>query len=295
MPDLSIVIVNYNTCAKLRDCLHSIQAHRGVFDVETIVVDNNSTDGSSDMLRTEFADSVRLIEPGRNTWFSGGNNIGVQVATSEIVLLLNPDTILQAGLLERMHSYLIAHEAVGAVTCRQQHPDGTWLNTCSMQPQYLDLLLGYTGLGVIFKSVRDKRRRQMWYEGWQRDTDKTIEVAPGSCIMSYRDLLLSFGVFDEAFKLYFTDDDLCRSILACDKEIHFLADVVLLHYEKSGIQGMKDRARAIYFDDMLAFSCKHFGFWRTLFLRLLHIPTRMAMDVKNYFVSTEQFADKEGR
>jgi GT2 family glycosyltransferase len=280
MPDLSIVIVNYNTRDKLRDCLNSIQQYRGGFDVETIVVDNGSSDGSARMLRSEFADTAHLIEPGRNTWYSGGNNIGVQTATADIVLLLNPDTLLQAGLLEQMHTYLTGHDAVGAVTCRQRHPDGTWLNTCSMLPQYLDLLLGYTGLGVIFQAVRDSRRRKMWYDGWQRDTNKAVEVVPGSCIMTYRDLLLSFGVFDERLKLYFTDDDLCRSILACGKEIHFLADMVLLHYEKSSIQGMTDRARAIYFNDMLKFSRKHFGFWRTLLLYVLHVPTHFAMDVK---------------
>src|SRR5215204_3799298 len=123
MSDLSIVIVNYNTRDKLRDCLHSIQQHRGNFDLETIVVDNGSSDGSTVMLRTDFADTVHLIEPGRNTWFSGGNNIGVEAAASEIVLLLNPDTLLQAGLLQTMLAYLVAHESVGAVTCRQQHPD----------------------------------------------------------------------------------------------------------------------------------------------------------------------------
>lgn len=280
MPDLSIVIVNYNTCAKLRDCLYSILEHRGTLDVEIIVVDNASSDGSAAMVREAFANHVRLIEPQRNTWFSGGNNIGVQAAQSDIVLLLNADTLLAPDLLQTMRDYLLSQKAVGAVTCRQQHPDGDILKICSQQPQYLDLLLGYTGIGVLFAPYRDERRRQMWYNGWQRDSDKMIEVAPGSCIMTYRDLLLAFGVFDEGLKLYFTDDDLCRSILASGHEIHFLADVTLLHYEKSSSGGMTRFVREIYFDDMLAFSKKHFGYWRTLFLRLCLIPTRIAMDIK---------------
>ena len=280
MSDLSIVIVNYNTCDKLRDCLQSLLAHHGACDLEIIVVDNNSQDGSVAMLHESFADTVRLIEPQRNTWFSGGNNIGVHAAESEVVLLLNPDTLIQPNLLQTMYDYLLAHDSVGAVTCRQRHPDGEWLHTCSMQPQYLDLLLGYTGLGVLLSGWRDRRRLQMWYEGWQRDNNRAVEVAPGSCIMTYRDLLLSFGIFDERLKLYFTDDDLCRSILDAGKEIHFLADTVLLHYEKSSIKGMTRRARNIYFDDMLVFSRKHFGFWRTLLLYVLHIPTRFAMDIK---------------
>ncbi|MDQ7024944.1 MAG: glycosyltransferase family 2 protein [Anaerolineae bacterium] len=280
MPDLSIVIVNYNTRDKLRDCLHSLIQHRGKFDLDIIVVDNDSTDGSVAMIHETFADEVRLIEPNYNTWFSGGNNRGVRAATSDIVLLLNADTLIQSDTLQVMYDYLIAQDAVAAVTCRQRHPDGEWLQTCSMQPQYLDLLLGYTGLGIVFRSLRDKRRLRMWYDGWQRDSNQSVEVAPGSCIMTHRDLLLSFGIFDETLKLYFTDDDLCRSILNSGQEIHFLADTILLHYEKSSIQGMTSRARQIYFDDMLVFCRKHYGLWRTLLLTVLHVPTRIAMTIK---------------
>jgi N-acetylglucosaminyl-diphospho-decaprenol L-rhamnosyltransferase len=287
MPDISIVIVNYNTCDKLRDCLHSLFEHRGAFDLEIIVVDNDSQDSSVAMLRESFANTVRLIEPKRNTWYSGGNNIGVHAAQAEVVLLLNPDTLIQLNLLQTMYDYLLAHETVGAVTCRQRHPDGEWLDTCSMQPQYMDLLLGYTGLGVLLSGLRDRRRLRMWYDGWQRDSNRAVEVAPGSCIMTYRDLLLSFGVFDESLKLYFTDDDLCRSILAAGKEIYFLAHTVLLHYEKSSIKGMTRRARNIYFDDMLVFCRKHFGWWRTLLLYILHMPTRFAMDIKQKLIARE--------
>ena len=285
MPDLSIIFVNYNTRDKLRDCLLSIEKYKASLDLEIIVVDNDSHDGSPEMLREEFADSVMLIEPHRNTWFSGGNNIGVKAATSEIILLLNADTLIQPNLLQELRDTLVSDEKIGAVTCRQQHPDGEWINNCSLQPQYLDLLLGYTGLGIIFSSWRDERRRKMWYDGWGRDTDKSVEVAPGSCIMTYRDLLLSFDVFNEELKLYFTDDDLCRSILATGHEICFLAEPVLLHYEKSTVRNITRQAREIYFEDMLYFSRKHFGFLRTFFLRLLVIPTRLGMDVKYWLTS----------
>ena len=75
MLDLSIIIVNYNTCDYLRDCLASIESQRGDLTVEVIVVDNASKDGSAAMVRSEFP-RVILIEPGVNTWFTGGNNLG---------------------------------------------------------------------------------------------------------------------------------------------------------------------------------------------------------------------------
>src|SRR3954464_15070914 len=108
MPDLSIIIVNYNTCEYLRPCLASIDTQRGDLSIEVIVVDNVSKDGSAAMIRSEFP-RVVLVEPGVNTWFTGGNNLGVSRAQGEFVLLLNSDTLIQAGMLLTMVAYLRAH------------------------------------------------------------------------------------------------------------------------------------------------------------------------------------------
>ncbi|MEO1289847.1 MAG: glycosyltransferase, partial [Chloroflexota bacterium] len=165
MPDLSIVIVNYNTCDKLRACLESILAHRDTLDLEIIVVDNSSQDGSPDMVR-EYAPDVILIAPEHNTWFTGGNNIGVNASAGDFVWILNPDTIVQASTMQTMLAYLKEHPDVGGLTSLMQFPDGSPQPTCSMTPRYLDLLLGYTFIGVIFSGWRDKRRATMFYQNW---------------------------------------------------------------------------------------------------------------------------------
>ena len=84
MPDVSIVIVNYNTREPLRRCLQAIQAEQGDLDVEVIVVDNASKDNSTAMVREVMPKAI-VVEPGKNTWFSGGNNIGFQRATSDAI------------------------------------------------------------------------------------------------------------------------------------------------------------------------------------------------------------------
>ena len=213
MVDLSIVIVNYNTRDYLRPCLASIEAQHGDLSVEVIVVDNASQDGSAAMIRSEFP-RVVLVEPGVNTWFTGGNNLGVSHAQGEFVLLLNSDTLIQPEMLPTMVAYLRAHPQVGALTCQQRSMDnGKILRIGSRVPAYLDLLLGYTFLGVIFAPVRDRRRAVMWYADWGRDTTRAVEVIPGSCIMASRDLLLRFGTFDTRLKLYFPEDDLCQRLI----------------------------------------------------------------------------------
>lgn len=277
-PDLSIVIVSYNTRDYLRRCLASIDAQRGDLAVEVIVVDNASKDGSAAMVRSEFP-QVTLVEPGVNTWFTGGNNLGVGGAHGEYVLLLNADTLIQPDMLPKMVAYLRDHSTVGALTCQQRILDGVnILRICSRVPAYLDLLLGYTFLGVIFAPLRDRRRARMWYADWERDTTRAVEVIPGSCILAPRALLLELGTFDPRLKLYFPEDDLCRRLLLAGYEVHFLADALLLHEEHASTRQAQRLASQVYFDDLIAFTRKWHGALAALLLRLLVIPTRYAMD-----------------
>lgn len=278
MPDISIVIVNYNTRDDLQACLDSIIAHRGSLNTEIIVVDNGSRDGSREMVR-QYADEVILIAPDENTWFTGGNNLGVQRATAPYVWILNPDTILQPDTLPRMVDYLRQHDDVGALTCRMVYPDGRLQRTCSRVPHYVDLLLDYTALGVLLAGWRNRRRQRMWYSDWQRDSDKAVEVAPGSNLMAPRHLLNELGTFDDALRLYFPEDDLCYRIREAGYRVQFIADVTLLHKEHASVAQVQRLASQTYFRDLLVFCRKYHGLPRTLFLQALMIPTRWAMDM----------------
>lgn len=278
MIDLSIVIVNYNTCDKLRDCLESILRHQQNLTLEILVVDNGSRDGSRDMIR-EYAPAVTLIAPDTNTWFTGGNNIGIKTATGELVWILNPDTIVQANTMQIMVDYLRNHSDVGVLTSQMRFPDGSDQPTCSMTPKYLDLLLGYTFLGVIFSGLRDKRRSIMFYEDWERDTAKQIEVAPGSNMMCPRDVVLDIGLMDEDLQLYFPEDDLCRRLIDAGKKIQFIPEPLLLHHEHASVEQVQRLASSIYFRDLLVFCGKHYGLLARLLLGLLLIPTRWGMNL----------------
>jgi GT2 family glycosyltransferase len=276
--DLSIIIVNYNTRDYLRACLASIEAQKGALSVDVVVVDNASKDGSAEMIREEYP-RVKLVEPGVNTWFTGGNNLGVRQAQGEYALLLNSDTLIQPGMLQTMIGYLRAHANVAAVTCQQQSMDGaTVLRICSKVPEYLDLLLGYTFLGVIFAAVRDRRRAEMWYADWGRETNRAVDVIPGSCILAARETLARLGPFDERLKLYFPEDDMSKRILAEGREIHFVADAVLLHEEHASTRQAQRLASRVYFDDLIAFTRKWHGAFAAALLAALVIPTRVAMD-----------------
>lgn len=272
---LSIVIVNYNTREPLRRCLESIRQQRGELALEVIVVDNASKDGSAAMVRAEFPEFT-LIAPPENTWFTGGNNLGATQATGEFVFILNPDTVITPGALPTLLAYLDAHPQVSAITCRMEYPEGGVQNTCSRVPSYLDLLLGYTFVGVVLAPLRDRLRRAMWYDDWARDTTRPVAVIPGSCMLIRREWL--FGLFDPALKLYFPEDDLCRRILQAGGAIHFVAEALILHEEHASVKQAQRLASRIYFDDLITFTRKHYGSLAAAVLRALIVPTRAAMD-----------------
>jgi N-acetylglucosaminyl-diphospho-decaprenol L-rhamnosyltransferase len=278
MLDVSIVIVNYNTCEPLHRCLQSIQTEAGDLNIEVIVVDNGSKDGSTLMVR-QVMPQAHLIEPGRNTWFSGGNNLGFREAKGEYVYILNADTRLQPNGLQTMLAYLKAHPHVGAITCRMEYPEGGLQQTCSRVPAYLDLLLGYTFLGVLLQGWRDRRRRIMWYTGWKRDSARSIEVGPGSNLLCPHPVIEHIAGFDETLKLYFTEDDLCKKILDAGYEIHFVEGALLLHEERASTSQVWRLASHIYFEDLITFCRKYYGTGRAVILQTLIIPTRFVMNL----------------
>lgn len=276
---LTTVLCNYNTRDVLACALESLLATQGDLASEIIVVDNASRDGSADMVRQRFP-AVTVIESGANRWFSGGNNLGLRAAQGEYALILNPDTIIPPGALATLAAYLDGHPEVGAVTPRMTFADGMLQRTCSRFPGYADALLSYTLLGVLLPRWRERRRRAMWYEGWERNSTRAIEVAPGSCLMARRAILARIGYFDERLKLFFTDDDLCRQIVGTGAAIHFVAEATIVHDEHASLEQVPRLTQRVYWADLLTYTRKYHGRAAAWLLAALLIPTRAAMAAK---------------
>lgn len=278
---LSTVIVNYNTRDKLARALESLITAGGVPSHEIIVVDNASTDGSAALVQERFP-RVRLIEPGANRWFSGGNNLGIRAAQGDYVHILNPDTVTLPGALPAMIAALDADGSLGAVTSRMTYDNGTLQRNCSRRVTYADLVLGYTFVGALLPGWRDRRRAQMWYAEWDRESDRDVEIAPGSNILARRDVLMGIGGFDERLKLYFTEDDLCVRIAAQGGVIRYIAGATIIHDEHASTQSIQRLATRIYFDDLITYTRLHFGAAQAKALAALVRPTRTAMSLKQW-------------
>lgn len=270
MPDLSVVIVSYNTRDLLRNCLASLRESRGL-DLEILVVDNASSDGSPDMTRAEFPE-VRLLPQSLNAWFCGGNNIGIEAAQAEFVLLLNPDTEVAPDALALMHRFLLDDPDYAGVTAQLTYPDGVIQRTCARIPAFRNLLMSYSLLGYLLPTLKRELHDDLTYGDWDRRGDRDVEVIPGSCTMMRRgDLWL-----DDDLLLYFPEEALAQRQR---KPMRFLAAARIKHHEKSSTRNFF--ATSVFFRDLLVYCRKHHGVAKTLLLWLLSRPVYWLMWLKN--------------
>lgn len=270
MPELSVVIVNYNTRELLRNCLQSLRASRGI-RLDIIVVDNASGDDSAAMVRADFPEARLLAQP-VNAWFCGGNNIGIAAARAEYVLLLNPDTEVAPDALALMQRFLRENPEYYGVTGQLRYPDGALQESCSKIADYRYLLLCHTALGLLLRGRARAWRRRLFYGDWGRQSDRDVAVIPGSCALLRRAGLR----LDEELLLYFPEDSLARQL---GGRARFLAAARIVHHEKSATRTWF--ATSIFFRDLLVYCRKQHGAARALLLWLLSRPLYWLMWLKN--------------
>lgn len=265
---LSIIIVNYRSADYLRACLTALAGSS--LKPEILVVDN---DGSAAEVMPLFPGVIYLPQP-ENRWFCGGNNIGIDAAQGEYVLLLNPDTVAQPGSVETMVSFLDSHPDYTGVTVQMRYPNGTIQRTCSRAPMYAYLLLNHTLLGWIFAARREQINAHHWYADWGRETSRDVKVLPGSCLLMRR----GDWRLDSNLRLYFPEDDLAQRFR--EAKFRFLADTFIVHYEKSVTRSWT--ATRTYFRDLLVYTRKHHGRAAWMLLALLSRPLLWGMWLKGY-------------
>jgi len=206
---LSIVILCWNDLKVIGDCLQSIYAGTRSTELEVIVSDNGSTDGTIEHIRRSFP-QVRLIENGTNLRFAKGNNVGIRASQGEYVLILNPDTIVHPGSLDKLVAYADQHPEAGAFGCRILHADGSYHESGRPFPSVRGDL-------VAALYLRSLARLSDWlladtYTGWKGDTERKVDWQSGCCVLFRGELLKRLGGFDEQFFYYYEDVDLCKRV-----------------------------------------------------------------------------------
>jgi N-acetylglucosaminyl-diphospho-decaprenol L-rhamnosyltransferase len=226
--DVSVCIVSWNVKDLLRNCLNSLKQNAGDLRYETIVVDNLSSDGSAEMVRSEFP-WVTLVEPGANLGFGRANNLAFQHSTGRWVLLLNPDTIVLDRAIEKLLKFADQRSEAAAVGGRTLKQDGKTLerSCCWGSPGMWPLFCKAFGLHLIFKNSAVFNREAMDY--WQRDSVREVGVITGCCLMIRRDVYERTGGFDDHFFMYAEETDLCWRMGREHGKLLFCPDAQIIH------------------------------------------------------------------
>lgn len=218
--DISIVIVNYKSKDKTRECLKSIsESDLANISFETIVVDNCSGDDLSDL--KNIIDFKFIASP-KNIGMGGGNNLGIKEAQGEFILILNPDTVLSKDAIKILFNYLKANPSVGIVGPKLLNPDGSLQYSCSRFPKIYTPLIRRTFLGKIFKKHEDLFLMKDSSHAIIEEVDWLI----GSCLLIRRE---GFSGFDERFFMYFEDIDVCRRAHKANMKVVYNPEAVVIH------------------------------------------------------------------
>lgn len=225
--DVSVVIVNWNACDVLADCLRSIREQTPSIACEVIVIDNASTDGSVEMVRRDFPD-VHLIANEDNLGFAAANNQGMRAAQGRYVLLLNPDTVILDRAIEKNVAFADARSDAGVVGVKTLRGDRRLTRNCFQYSGLLNLAIATSGLNKAFPTHRFWSRER--YGWWDYNSIRTVDVVAGCYMLVRKEVIDSVGGMDEQFFMYGEEMDWCRRITRAGWKIYFQPDACIIHY-----------------------------------------------------------------
>jgi GT2 family glycosyltransferase len=267
--DLTVVIVSWNVRELLRRCLHSVLATTQ-YHIEIIVVDNASTDGSVEMIRTEFP-AVHLVANNQNKGFTAANNQGLELSSGRHLLLLNPDTEVVGDALTMMLNYMEAHPQAGALGPQLLNSDGSLQPSRRRFPTFATALMEST---VIQEWWPDNRTLRRYYMADTADEAiQPVDWVVGACLLVRREAYEEVGALDEGYFMYSEELDWCKRLKQAGWEVVYLPTATIVHHEgKSSEQVVP--ARHIHFQSSkIRYFRKHHGALQAEALRAFLLGT----------------------
>ena len=257
MQKLSVVIVNYNVKHFLEQALLSVEKAIQHLDAEVWVVDNNSVDGSMEMVSVKFP-WVKTIINTENVGFSRANNQAIRESNSDYVLLLNPDTVLQEDTLEKCVQFLDQHQEVGGLGVRMIDGKGNFLPESKRGlPTPKVAFFKMTGLSNLFPKSKFFGRYHMKYLS-ENETHE-VEVLSGAFMMMRNSTLQKVGLLDESFFMYGEDIDLSYRILLGGYKNVYFADTTIIHYKGESTKKKSANYVKVFYNAMVLFAQKHYS------------------------------------
>lgn len=277
--DLSVVIVNYNSGKLLKECLRSIKKEISGVNYEVIVVDNGSSDGSTQRIPEQFPD-IKLIENHENLGFGQAANIGFKEASGRYTVLMNPDVVFTSKSMAKLIDYLDENEEVGIVGPKVYDD----VNKNSLQlsarkfPSFLNYIFSrHSPLTKLFPN--NKYSQEFLMSDWNHDEIRRVDWVSGCCMVFRSEMLEELEGMDEDYHLFFEDVDICYRANQKDWKVIYYPDLEVIHYggkvrEQKPFKTIVDRHislwtfyRKFYQRDVILSA----GVWAGTYLRMIFL------------------------
>lgn len=252
---LSIIIVNYKVKDLLAQTIRSLATAEDIENCEIIVVDNNSQDGSKELIKNDFQ-MVNYIESKTNLGFGKACNLGAKNANGKYLMMLNPDTIISKNTLSFGINYLENHSEVGILGPKILNQDGSFQFQCRRSfPTPLNAFAYMSGLSKIFPKSKIFGAYNLTY--LPIDEECSPDAVSGACFFIPKELFLQIGGFDEQFFMYGEDLDLCAKVKQAGFSIKYSPKTEIIHFKGRSSAQKKIKSRWNFYEAMVLFSRKY--------------------------------------
>ena len=252
--DLSITICSWNTVEDTRACLKSLREARQEGHFEVVVVDNASSDGSADMVATEFPE-FRLLRQTVNLGFTGGHNLAIAERLGEHVALLNSDTVVHPGAIGNLIHFLKDDPTVGVVGPKLLNPDGSLQFSCRRFPNPVAAAFRNTFLGRWFPHNRYVRTYLM--HDFDHSQIKDVDWVSGAAMFIRGSLVDQIGGLDPHFFMYCEDTDFCKRCWQAGLRVTYFPDAVVTHAIGRSTDKVANKMIVRFHRSMFRFYRKH--------------------------------------
>ncbi|SRR6266545_4410012 len=252
-PDVSIILVSWNTRELLLGCLESLSAAVGTLRTDIWMVDNGSTDGSVAAVRERFP-LVRLIENHSNPGFAAANNQGIAASAGRYTLLLNSDTIAEPASIERLVRFADGQPTAGIIGARLLNRDGSFQASFADFPSLRSELLSVTGIGP--------RLFGRWYPSYgprRSQMARRVDWIQGACMLARRAAIEQAGPMDEQYFMYNEEIDWCMQMWRAGWEVWYLPEARIVHYGGQSTRQIRHAMVQALYRSKVRFFRKHYG------------------------------------
>ena len=273
---ISIIIVTWNVCDEILTCLHSIEENPPAYKYEVLVVDNSSKDDTVREIRDNFP-GISLIINESNLGFAAANNIGLLKSQGELILFLNPDTIIKPNSLDALIALMDKNEDIGVCSPKLLNPDGSLQESVRGFPTFRAALHRHTAFKYLYVFKGMYKKWLMKDQSYEKLAD--VDQVMGAALITRKSILELVGPMDEQFFMYYEEVDLCYRIKKAGWRVVYAPQSEIIHIGGSSSGQIPAGKRIMALTSLLKFFKKHRGVYLTCLFSLIFKPALLIRDI----------------